>query len=148
MPSAAPAAPDQLRSLGWKIHSRCFSSSVVQPTSASSSAVVAPASAVVDGRGHDGGVAAQGAQHGLAAITFDGDGGQRPDAVLLGLRLQAHGVAGDGAGGFELGQPVLHCSTRHLQLLGQRGDRRAGVAAQQGNQLMVGIVHDLNAIFV
>src|SRR5690606_39914593 len=44
-------------------------------------------------KGCNGRIAAQRAEHGLRAIPFDRDRHHRANPVLLGLRLQAHGVS-------------------------------------------------------
>jgi hypothetical protein len=61
--------------------------------------------------------------------------------VRLGLGPQAHRVADDHPLTFQFVDAVLHGRARDAQRLCQRRHRRAGVVAQERNQLLIGGIH-------
>src|SRR5690606_17545035 len=81
-------------------------------------------------KGCNGRIAAQRAEHGLRAIPFDRDRHHRANPVLLGLRLQAHGVSDDDALFFQTRESILHGASCNAELPGERGDRAARIVAQ------------------
>ena len=89
----------------------------------------------------NGRVAAQRADHRIGAIAFDGDRRQRADAVRLSLGLEPQRVADDRAVRLQPRDAVLHGRARDLQLLRERDQRAPRVVAQQGDEVLVDVVH-------
>ena len=92
-------------------------------------------------QGANRGITTKSSQHRLRAIALDGDGHERANSMLLGLRFEPHGVADDRAISFEARDSVLYGAARDTELFRQRRNRRPRVVAQQSNEFSVDVVH-------
>jgi ABC-type histidine transport system ATPase subunit len=85
--------------------------------------------------------AAQRAQHLLDIVALDGDQHQRGDAPAIVAGGQADRIAGNHAVALEPGNPVLHGAAGDPQLPRDRGGGQSRIAAEQGDELSVEVIH-------
>jgi hypothetical protein len=89
-------------------------------------------------------LAQQVGDHLARAVAFHQHPHPGADALGLRLRFEAHGVAHDHLRVFELAQPVGDGAARDPELVRQVGHREAGVLPQQGDELLVQVIHGEN----
>ncbi|KAG1246068.1 hypothetical protein G6F65_020885 [Rhizopus arrhizus] len=70
-------------------------------------------------------------------MAFDGDAHPGHDVFGFDFGAQPHGVTDDDAPLFQLADAVVDGAARDIQLLRQRGDRQAGIGAQQAQQALI-----------
>ena len=117
MPWAAASPPDQVRSLGWKIQARCFSSSVAQPL-ARPSAAAAASTAAAPRRRQRGGRGGRG-----RALRWG------PGAVVIGLHRRMTPAS---AGSCGADAPARRSGDHPTPAAAQRRGRRHGDGAADG----------------
>ena len=77
----------------------------------------------------------------IGAVSFDGDHGQRADAMGDRVLAQGHRIAENAAFLLQPGHVMAHRGARNAECGSQIGDRLTAIAAQQGDQAIIEIIH-------